>query len=181
MFKRRSGKVLRLRRFGDGFTLFYPGIHNKRNGVGVVLDKELKENVIEVTRVFDRVMSLTVFIEKEVCRIVSAYAPQVGCDEEEKEAFWEEMTGNARRRKELDWRRPKWACSRGNKGNEECMDNCGMGIRNEEGERIISFAKAKSLVIVNTYFMKEINKPITYSSSQHETYIDYLMFRRSDL
>jgi len=25
-----------------------------------------------------------------------------------------------------------------------------MGIRNEEGERIISFAKAESLVIVNT-------------------------------
>ena len=69
----------------------------------------------------------------------------------------------------------------GSKGNEECMGNCGMGIRNEEGERIISFAKAGSLVIVNSYFMKEINKPITYSSSQDKTHIDYLMFRRSDL
>ena len=84
MFKRQSGEALRLRRFGDGFTLFYPGIHNKRNGVGVVLDKELKENVIEVTRVSDRVMSLRVLIGKEVCKIVSAYAPQVGCDEEER-------------------------------------------------------------------------------------------------
>ena len=57
----------------------------------------------------------------------------------------------------------------GNKGNEECMGNCGMGIKNEEGKRIISFAKAESLAIVNTYFKKEINKLLTYSSGQHKT------------
>ena len=175
-------KGAKAKEIGDGYKLFYSGVHNKRNGVGVILDKELKENVIGVKRVSDRVMSLRVLIGKEVCKIVSAYAPQVGCDEEEKEAFWEEMTQVMQGREKI------WIggdlnghVGLGNKGNEECMGNCGMGIRNEEGERIISFAKAESLAIVNTYFKKEMNKLITYSSGQHKTQIDYLMCRKSDL
>ena len=37
-------------------------------------------------------MSLTFLIGKEVRKVVSAYAPQVGCVEEEREEFWEEIT-----------------------------------------------------------------------------------------
>ena len=121
-------------------------------------------------------------MEIEVCKIVSAYAPQAGCDEEEKEAFWEEMNQVMQGREKI------WIggdlnghVGEGSKGNEECMGNCEMGIRNEEGERIISFAKAESLAFVNTYFKKEINKLITYSSGQHKTQIDYFMCRKSDL
>ena len=82
---------------------------------------------------------------------MSAYAPQVGCDEEEEEAFWEEMT------RVMPGEEKTWIggdlnghVGEGNKGIEECMGNCGMGIRNDEGERMISFAKAESLAIVNT-------------------------------
>ena len=46
-----------------------------------------KEIVIGVKRVPDRVMSLRELIGKKVCKIVSAYVPQVGLDEEEKEVF----------------------------------------------------------------------------------------------
>jgi len=84
-------KGTKAKEIGDGFKLFYSRILNKRNRVRVILHKEQKENVIGVTRVSDRVMSLRVLIGKGVCKIVSAYAPQVGCDEEEKGAFWEEM------------------------------------------------------------------------------------------
>ena len=68
-----------------------------------------------------------------------------------------------------------------NKGNEKCMGNYGMQIRNEEGKRTISFAKDESLANVNTYFKKHINKLITYSSSQHKMQINYFMCHRSDL
>ena len=98
----------------------------------------------------DRVMSLRVSIGKEICKIVSAHAPQVGCDIEE-EAFWEEMT-QVMQGGEKVWIEGglNGHVGESNKGNKECTGNCGMGIRNEEGERIISFAKAESLVIVNT-------------------------------
>ena len=135
---------------GDGYKLFYSGIHDKRHVVGVILEKELKENVIGVKRVSDRVMSLRLLIVNEVCKIVSAYAPQIGCGEEEKEAFWEEMT-QVMQGGEMIWIGGgiNGHIGEGNEGNEECVGNCGIRIRNEEGERIINFAKAESLAIMN--------------------------------
>ena len=41
-------KGAKTKEIGYGYKLFYSGVHNKRNGVGVILDKELKENVIGV-------------------------------------------------------------------------------------------------------------------------------------
>ena len=48
-------------------------------------------NVVEVNRVSDRVMSLKLVIEGMVLNIVSAYAPQMGCNMEEKDLFWREV------------------------------------------------------------------------------------------
>ena len=62
-----------------------------RNGVGIVLSKDLKEDLISVSKRSDRVMSIKLGVEKTVVNIICAYAPQVGCTEEEKETFWEQM------------------------------------------------------------------------------------------
>ncbi|KAK3551703.1 hypothetical protein QTP70_022569 [Hemibagrus guttatus] len=74
-----------------GFKLFYYGVDSKRNGVGVVLKEEFVRNVLEVKRVSDRVMSLKLEIEGVMLNVVSGYAPQVGCELEEKERFWSEL------------------------------------------------------------------------------------------
>ncbi|KAK3559735.1 hypothetical protein QTP86_019372 [Hemibagrus guttatus] len=71
--------------------LFYYGVDSKRNGVGVVLKEEFVRNVLEVKRVSDRVMSLKLEIEGVMLNVVSGYAPQVGCELEEKERFWSEL------------------------------------------------------------------------------------------
>ncbi|XP_047502440.1 uncharacterized protein LOC125047936 [Penaeus chinensis] len=63
----------------------------KRNRVGIVLDPEMKEGVLQVHRKLDRVMSVKMELVKEVVNIVCAYAPQVGCDAEKKENFWKTM------------------------------------------------------------------------------------------
>ncbi|KAK3525027.1 hypothetical protein QTP86_013384 [Hemibagrus guttatus] len=76
---------------GAGFKLFYYGVNSKRNGVGVVLKEEFVRNVLEVKRVSDRVMSLKLEIEGVMLNVVSGYAPQVGCELEEKERFWSEL------------------------------------------------------------------------------------------
>ncbi|KAK3523313.1 hypothetical protein QTP86_029509 [Hemibagrus guttatus] len=76
---------------GAGFKLFYYGVDSKRNGVGVVLKEEFVRNILEVKRVSDRVMSLKLEIEGVMLNVVSGYAPQVGCELEEKERFWSEL------------------------------------------------------------------------------------------
>ena len=53
------------------------------NGVGIMLSKELKEDQISISRKSDRAMSIELGLEEMV-----AYAPQVGCIQNEKETFW---------------------------------------------------------------------------------------------
>ncbi|KAK3509671.1 hypothetical protein QTP70_008417 [Hemibagrus guttatus] len=84
-------KGSKARSIGAGFKLFYYGVDSKRNGVGVVLKEEFVRNVLEVKRVSDRVMSLKLEIEGVMLNVVSGYAPQVGCELEEKERFWSEL------------------------------------------------------------------------------------------
>ena len=45
-------------------------------GVGVMLKGELCVNVVEVKRVSDRVMTVVVFFEEGVLRLICGYAPQ---------------------------------------------------------------------------------------------------------
>ncbi|KAK3531169.1 hypothetical protein QTP70_013273 [Hemibagrus guttatus] len=84
-------KGSKARSIGAGFKLFYYGVDSKRNGVGVVLKEVFVRNVLEVKRVSDRVMSLKLEIEGVMLNVVSGYAPQVGCELEEKERFWSEL------------------------------------------------------------------------------------------
>ena len=76
------------REIGGGFKLFYNGGNNKRNGVGIIVKKELQDNIMEIKRTSDRLMSMKLAKQNGKINIVSAYAPQVG-SLDEKEAFWE--------------------------------------------------------------------------------------------
>ena len=46
-----------------------------RNGVGIVLSKDLKEDLISVSKRSDRVMSIKLGVEQTVVNIICAYAP----------------------------------------------------------------------------------------------------------
>ncbi|KAI5616363.1 hypothetical protein C0J50_24070 [Silurus asotus] len=74
-----------------GFKLFYYGVDEKRNGVGVMLKEEYSNSVVEVKRVSDRLMNVKLEVEGMMINGISAYAPQVGCEMEEKEKFWSEL------------------------------------------------------------------------------------------
>ena len=46
------------------------------------------ERVVELWRVTDRIICLKMELDGVMLNVISAYAPQVGCIREEKEAFW---------------------------------------------------------------------------------------------
>ena len=58
------------------------------NGVGIVISKELKEDLISLSRNSDPVMTIELGLEEMVVNIKCDYAPQVGCIENETETFW---------------------------------------------------------------------------------------------
>ena len=76
------------RDIGSGCKLYYYGEDGRRNGVGIILRKDLTKSVLEVRRVSDRAMGVKLEIGGMILNVLSAYAPQVGCELEEKERFW---------------------------------------------------------------------------------------------
>ncbi|KAF7707680.1 hypothetical protein HF521_018898, partial [Silurus meridionalis] len=73
-------KGSKARKIGGRFKLFYHGVDGKINGVGVILKEEYSKSVVEVKRVSDRVMNVKLEAEGAMINVISAYAPQVGCE-----------------------------------------------------------------------------------------------------
>ncbi|KAK3509784.1 hypothetical protein QTP70_010750 [Hemibagrus guttatus] len=178
-------KGSKARSIGAGFKLFYYGVDSKRNGVGVVLKEEFVRNVLEVKRVSDRVMSLRLEIEGVMLNVVSGYAPQVGCELEEKERFWSELdevmesipTGE----RVVIGADFNGHVGEGNRGDEEVMGKFGVKERNLEGQMVVDFAKRMDMAVVNTYFQKREEHRVTYKSGGRRTQVDYILCRRGNL
>ncbi|XP_047502457.1 craniofacial development protein 2-like [Penaeus chinensis] len=177
-------KGKKAKEIGQGYKLFYNGDGNRRNGVVIVLDSSLKEGVLEVSRVSDRLIAVKVSIEGLIVNIVSAYAHMPGCEEEEKVEFWRlgDYLSSVEEREEL------WLggdvnghVGSGNIGAEEVMGRHGHGERNDQGDQILSIAGMFGLVVVNTDFSKPEAKKVTYSSGGRKSQIDYIMTRRRSL
>ena len=76
-------------RESDGFKLWYSGGSRARNGVGILVEKELIDRVVEVRRKSDRIMSIKLVLGAVVLNVICVYAPQMGLPEDIKRAFWE--------------------------------------------------------------------------------------------
>ncbi|MCJ8736328.1 hypothetical protein PDJAM_G00258270 [Pangasius djambal] len=168
-------KGSKARSIGAGFKLFYYGVDSKRNGIGVVLKEEFGRNVPEVKRVSDRVMSLKLEIEGVMLKVVSGYAPQVGCELEQKERFWSELdeviesipTGE----RVVIGADFNGHVGEGNTGDEEVMGKFGVKERNLEGQMVVDFAKRMDMAVVNTYFQKREEHRVTYKSGGRSTQV----------
>ncbi|KAL4196736.1 hypothetical protein AMTRI_Chr04g184660 [Amborella trichopoda] len=65
----------------DGYKLWYTRKDNNRNDVGIIVNKDLKDKVVNIKRIGDRLL-LTKFVSREeIINVISAYAPQVGLDD----------------------------------------------------------------------------------------------------
>ncbi|KAK3538537.1 hypothetical protein QTP86_006701 [Hemibagrus guttatus] len=142
-------------------------------GKGVVLKEEFVRNVLEVKRVSDRVVSLKLEIEGVMLNVVSGYAPQVGCELEEKERFWSELdevmesipTGE----RVVIGADFNGHVGEGNRGDEEVMGKFGVKERNLEGQMVVDFAKRMDMAVVNAYFQKREEHRVTYKSGGRRT------------
>ncbi|WKY12570.1 hypothetical protein Q1695_003842 [Nippostrongylus brasiliensis] len=73
---------------GEGVKLFYKGNDGKRNGVGIAVSEGLKDSVSAVRRINDRIITVRLDMKDGCWTIISVYAPQTGCSEEEKDEFY---------------------------------------------------------------------------------------------
>ncbi|XP_009776498.1 uncharacterized protein [Nicotiana sylvestris] len=71
----------------DGHTLWYSIVERGKNGVCILVDRELRESMVEVRRVNDRLMVIKLVVGEYTLNVISAYALHAGLDEEVKRCF----------------------------------------------------------------------------------------------
>lgn len=159
------------------YKMFYYGTEQGKNGIGIILAAELLGNVLTISKSSDRLMSLKLVIQGEVWNIVSAYAPQDGCEQREKDAFWLDFHNLIKNipKEELLFVGGdlNGHVGKSNEDYDDCHGGLGYGTRNPSGEDILSMCKSYGLIVLNTMFVKQSRHLITYSSGGNETQIDY--------
>ncbi|KAG5571585.1 hypothetical protein H5410_061351, partial [Solanum commersonii] len=67
------------------------GISRYKNEVGIFVDEDLRDQVVQVIRTNEMMMTIKLVIERHNLNIISAYAPQVVLDEDVKKHLLEEL------------------------------------------------------------------------------------------
>ncbi|KAL5152766.1 Craniofacial development protein 2 [Glycine soja] len=168
----------------SGFKLWYTGKIRSRNGVGIIVDKEWKKDVVDVRRVGDRIIALKLVVRQDTFNVISGYAPQVGLAEHFKVKFWEDLEGILQ-----DIPQGEKVFLGGDlnghvgsvdRGFEGVHGGFGLGEMNGKGKSILEFSEALDLSIANTWFKKREEHLITYKSGGTCSQIDFFLIRKSD-
>jgi hypothetical protein len=61
-----------------GFKFWYICTTSIKNRVCIVLDKNLKDGVVDIQRQVDKIILVKLLVEDLVFNVISAYAPQIG-------------------------------------------------------------------------------------------------------
>jgi len=173
------------REIGEGYKLFFHGTSNQRNGVAVVVCEEMKSQVVDVQRVSDRLMVVKLSLDCGAMNIISAYAPQVGCSDSEKEEFQGTLDNVMQslpvREKVIVGANLNGHVGADRGGYERNHGGHGHGLRNAEGESILRMAQAHDLAVVNTFFKKKEEHLLTFKSDASRSQIDYFLVQRAEL
>ena len=172
---------------GEGkstFKFFWKGQSDGQGGVGILVKEELANEVVEVRRISERVISVKIKLEHGALRVVSVYAPQVNRTTEEKEEFWKtletEVRSKAKDEKIIIAGDFNGHVGQRADGFQGIHGDKGFGERNAEGLQLLEFAEAADLVITNTVFEKPEKFRATYKSGENETQVDYMLTAHTD-
>jgi hypothetical protein len=138
-----------------GFKLWDIGNTSTKNDVGIVLDKSLKDGVVDIKRQGDRIILVKLPVGDLVFNVISAYAPQIGLNESVKMQFWEELDAlisSVRISEKLFIGDLNGHVGSTRVGFDGVHGGFGYGSRNPEGEGILNFALAYDLIVANTLF-----------------------------
>jgi hypothetical protein len=70
-----------------GFKLQYTGNTSTKNGVGIVLDKSLKDGVVDIKRQENKIILVKLLVGDLVFNVISVYTHQIGLNESVKMQF----------------------------------------------------------------------------------------------
>jgi len=71
----------------DGYKPWYSEFNKVKNGIVILIEKELVQQVVEVKYKSDRIISVKFMVDLKIFNIVRAYVSQIGLEEDTKRLF----------------------------------------------------------------------------------------------
>ena len=112
--------------------------------------------------------------------VIQVYAPTSNTEEAEVEWFYEDLQDLLKLtpKKDVLFIIGDWNAKVGSQETPGVTGNFGLGIRNEEGQRLVESCQENALVIANTLFQQHKRRLYTWTSpdEQHQNQIDYILW-----
>ena len=147
----------------------------QKNGVGVIVDNWLIENVVGVERLIDRVMKFSIFIRNVVWEVVFCCCLQACRSVNEKGEFYELMDKFVTSEKVLVGGDFNGVVGSDMDGFTHVHRRLGIGQINDRRIRLLDWVVVKGLRSMNTCFQKRKSSLITFRLAETETIIDYIL------
>ena len=158
------------------------GLHQE--GVGMMLSKRAKKSLIEWKPINQRLMYARLFTTTLKISIVVVYAPTNDSTEETKEAFLEQLQGVINNIPKHDILLVigdfNAKVGSNNEGHVSVMGKHGIGVRNDNGERLLEVCEINNLVITGTVFPHRQRHKISWISpdGKTENQIDHVIISK---
>ena len=111
--------------------------------------------------------------------VIQVYAPTSNAEEAEHEQFFEDLQDllELTPKKDVLFIIDDWNAKAGSQETPGVTDKFGLGMQNEEGQRLVEFSQENALVIANTLFQQHKRRLYTWTSpdGQHRNQIDYIL------
>lgn len=76
----------------ENYIFTYYGEKRGRNGIGFLIKKYLKNNILNIITISDRVMRLDIKLNNQIKHIIQVYAQTEDYTTDENEAFYKQIT-----------------------------------------------------------------------------------------
>lgn len=148
------------------------------HGVGFLINKNLKNNILSYTGLSERVCLLHLKFDKEEFSIIQAYAPTKEASNDEIDSFYATLREAQKlaKRKCILMGDFNAKIGQRKRGEDMVLGPYCYGIRNTRGELFLQYAMENKLAIINTLFKKNPKKLWTWLSpnGKEKNQIDFI-------
>ena len=164
----------------DDHYIYYCGQESlRRNGVAIMVNKRVQNAVLGCNLKNDRMISVSFQDKPFNITLIQVYAPTSNAEEAEVERFYEDLQDLLELTPKTDviFNIGDWNAKVGSQETPRVTGKFGLGVQNEEGQRLIEFCQENTLVIANTLFQQHKRRLYTWASpdGQHQNQIDYIL------
>uniref|UniRef100_A0A8D8Z2U9 Craniofacial development protein 2 n=1 Tax=Cacopsylla melanoneura TaxID=428564 RepID=A0A8D8Z2U9_9HEMI len=164
--------------------LYYSGLDVYHYaGVGVMIDKSIRDCVLEFVPLSERAMLLRLQTNYRPMNIIQVYAPTADKDDDVIELLYDQVETLLKLTKkgEITIISGDWNAKVGCGEHARVVGKFGLGDRNDRGDRLIQFCCENNLFMSNTFFQLPARRLYTWTSpsGEYRNQIDFILVPQS--